>query len=262
MKRRLLPPVALALLLGSAAAEPPPRDLANFVRLVHYQTSREDPGRWIGQASVRELRQPETEVSVTLLALTHIGRKDYYGSLTPHLRDADTVLAEGHGGEVGANSVEDADLPKDALWVRRSHKVCARLLNLIEQGDWESSVADGRWALADMGRSQVLEAVEKGRLPFPDALKPVVERWEAALSGSAPAVELARARDEASANIMRSFHEPPSHDAADLHEELLLFARERASLRGRDAVRPHDLVTGAEHRDADRARRIGIVNLG
>jgi len=237
----------VVLVLPPAVAGPPARDLGDYVRLVHFQKSREDPGVWIGQTSVRELRNPESGATVVLLAITHIGRKDYYGSLTPHLRDAEVVLAEGDVGDAKDGAQGD-ELPPDARWVLRSYEVCARLLGLIAQDEWQDSVVDKRWVSADMDYERVLGEVKKGRLPSSDAFKSFVEQLEAALGDSATEAARADAKRRASNSIMRNFYEPQLTDEPEqkLDEEREVYLKKTI----REQVAKHKrlaIVYGAWH---------------
>lgn len=202
----------VVLVLTPAVAGPPARDLGDYVRLVHFRKNREDPGVWIGQTSVREFRNPETGATVVLLALVHSAGRGYYESLQPHIRDADAVLAEGTGGELGKSTLKDEELPPNLGWFRRYKSVSARLLDLVSQSDWEAGLVDKRWVLADMGRDEVLKFVREGALSFPVELEAVVKRWEAAAVDSAAPEALARARTEAWAYELQTFYKSTTMD--------------------------------------------------
>jgi hypothetical protein len=162
---------------------------------VFQRNDGDDAGRWVGQTSVRELRHPDSGVAVVLLSLVHIGRVEYYRSLTPHLRDAEVVLAEGTGGQPAGKRMNRDELPAEGLWVRRYQAACARILGLQEQHDWEVSVVDDRWRLADMNSKQLFQAM--GRMTeLSKEAKAATERLEGLLAGSPAPEELARARDE------------------------------------------------------------------
>ena len=154
--------IAIALLLSGSgvAGGDGPAPGSSFVRVVQHQNNLEDQERLIAQTSVRELRQAKSGMSVVLLSVAPDGKREYFRSLTRYLRDVDLVLAEGTRGQPQGKRLKDEELPAERLWDQRYFAATARILGCELQHEWETSVVDSRWVLADMDTKQLLATMK------------------------------------------------------------------------------------------------------
>jgi hypothetical protein len=163
------------------------RDLSGFARTILLNSD----GESVVQTSVRELSHPESDVSVVLVSMIHIGPSAYFRELTQFVSEADLVIAEGLDPH---ETIDEVEFSKAELLMGRSYQALAQLLNLTLQIEWQASVAGEHWRYVDLEGE--VAAAAAGDLEVPELIEAQVLRWETAL-GSESESDKNRARKEA-----------------------------------------------------------------
>ena len=184
----------VAALCATAFAAPRRMPLRYFARMVFHQDNEKDPGRYIGETSVREYRNRETGVSVVVISTSHVGSKAYFRSLEQFTKNAEIILAEGRGGHPPGSDVSDEKIPEQGLWIRRFMRAQAAILGYITESEGLKHAVDKRWVLADMNVNELAAAMDKlGEPIVSDELKQSVLKLEKVIeTGSREERSLAR----------------------------------------------------------------------
>lgn len=127
---------------------------------------------WKLQTAAIHLRHPETGRRVTLIAMIHIGRPEYYARVTELVeeREADGLILFEGVGELSPEEI--AELPEEEQRVYESlaslnaaYRRIAASLHLVAQPDAMPRPRPG-WVRADLPARELLRRWVKGRLPL------------------------------------------------------------------------------------------------
>lgn len=125
---------------------------------------------WRLQTAVTHLRHPDTGRRVTLMAMIHIGRPDYYARLSELVEEHEgLVLFEGVGElsaqEAAALSEEERKVWESLATLNGAYRRLAAALHLVAQPDAMPRPRP-EWVRADLPVRELLQRWVRARLPL------------------------------------------------------------------------------------------------
>lgn len=187
--------------------------IARYLRIVYEPTEPAGGWRWLCQTAVRRLELRDGTV-LHLLSAMHLGTQNYFESLEPYLREADTVIVEGFCGRlVREPLIADSELPEELLWGRRLMRMMARHTGLITQISWDEGLNDSkRWILGDLTSGEMLDAYRLWKPAPVDATTKKMILWMETAAVSPDQALRDRARSYARSEALRKLRDMCAFD--------------------------------------------------